>query len=193
MISMNFSTRPFYNERGVYCVIGILGVFGLIVMVATVGRAFTLFEENTGVATQVAELKRELASTVDEKLQFEQAVSAERLAEIEVAVTEANRLVGQRTFSWTTFFNVIDTTLPADVMLTVVRPRFREEVRLLELEVIGRSIDVVDEFITRLEGSPYFGDVLARQEELASEGMYRAQLEARVLAVGNDDGSGGGL
>ena len=190
---MNLSTRPFYNEWGFYCVIGVLGLLGLVVMVGTAGRAFALFEENTGVATEVAELKRELATTVNEKLQLEQAVSAERLAELEVAVTEANRLVGQRTFSWTTFFNVIDTTLPADVMLTVVRPRFREEVRLLELEVIGRNIDVVDEFIRRLEGSPNFSDVFARQEELASDGMYRAQLEARVIAVGNGDGSGGAL
>ena len=190
---MDLSTRPFYNERGVYCVIGIVGLLGLFVMAGTAGRVFVLFEENTKVATEVAELERVLAATINEKSQLEQAVSPDQLVQLEMAVTEATRLVGQRTFSWTAFFNVIDTTLPADVMLTVVRPRFREEVRLLELEVIGRNISVVDEFITRLEGSRHFSDVLARQEELASDGMYRAQLEARVLAPSNEDASGDGL
>jgi len=174
-------------------VIGIVGLLGLFVMAGTAGRVFVLFEENTKVATEVAELERVLAATINEKSQLEQAVSPDQLVQLEMAVTEATRLVGQRTFSWTAFFNVIDTTLPADVMLTVVRPRFREEVRLLELEVIGRNISVVDEFITRLEGSRHFSDVLARQEELASDGMYRAQLEARVLAPSNEDASGDGL
>ena len=41
---------------------------------------------------------------------------------------EANRLIDQRTFSWTEFFNHIEETLPPDVMLTSVRPIFNDGV-----------------------------------------------------------------
>jgi len=193
MISMNFSTRPFYNERGVYCVLGVLGILGVFIMVITVTRTAVLFEENMNIATEVAGLERELTTTIVEKSKREQSVSVDQIAELEVAMTEANRLVGQRTFSWTAFFNVIDTTLPPDVMLTVVRPRFHEEGRLLELEVVGRNVSVVDEFIVRLEGSGYFSDVLARQEELASDGMYRVQIQARVITGSSENETGDGL
>ena len=64
---MNLSTRPFYNERGVYCVIGIVGLLGLLVMAGTAGRVIVLFEENTKVATEVEELERVLAATMNEK------------------------------------------------------------------------------------------------------------------------------
>ena len=194
MTGMNLSTRPFYNERAVYCVLGFLGFLGVLVMLATVARVIVLFEENAEVATQVASLERELRITIVEKASLEQAVTADQLVDLEVAVTEANRLVEQRTFAWTTFFNVIDTTLPSDVMLTVVRPRFHEEGRLLELGVIGRNVNVVDEFVVRLEGSRHFSDVLARQEELASDGMYRAQIQARVtITDSSENETGDGL
>ena len=100
-----------------------------------------------------------------------------------VDAEEVNRLIEQRLFSWTAFFNVIERTLPANVMLTAVRPDAGEEGTSVDLAVVGRTVADIEEFIRRLEGTGVFADVLARQGELNDEGMYRAQLRGRLVPL----------
>ena len=51
---------------------------------------------------------------------------------------EANALIDQRTFSWTEFFNLIESTLPPDVMLSAVRPSFKDGITRVNMFVLGR-------------------------------------------------------
>jgi hypothetical protein len=72
------------------------------------------------------------------------------LETVTAAAREANDLIDRRTFSWTEFFNLIETTLPPDVMLTAVRPDFREGAVNLSMTVVGRSTADLD----RISGRP---------------------------------------
>src|SRR5262249_30232298 len=89
----------------------------------------------------------------------------------------------QRTFSWTEFFNQIEATIPPDVMLTSVRPSFKDGVTNVSMVVLGRRAADVDEFVEKLEGTGAFEDVLTANSELTDDGLQRATIHSQY--VGN--------
>jgi hypothetical protein len=99
------------------------------------------------------------------------------------AAEEANALIDQRTFSWTEFFNQIEATIPPDVMLTSVRPSFKDGVTSVSMVVLGRRAADVDEFVEKLEGTGAFENVLAANSELTDDGLQRATIHSEY--VGN--------
>ena len=110
-----------------------------------------------------------------------QQVGEGELARVVAATDEANWLIDQRVFSWTAFFNHIEETLPGGVMLTSVRPDADGEMISVAMGVVGQSVSAIDEFIAALEGTGAFVDVLAREEEVTDEGMYRTLLVGRYV------------
>ena len=114
-----------------------------------------------------------------EALRVGQRVGDGALAQVEAATNEANWLIDQRVFSWTAFFPPIEEPLPRGVMLTSVRPEADEGTISVAIGVIGRQVVDIDAFIRELEGTGAFEEVLAREEEVTDEGMYRTLLVGR--------------
>lgn len=178
---MNLATRPFYNERAVHLVLAALGLAIVAILALEVVR-FAALSRAFGELTLAAETAENEAVAVSTRTsRLEREMPGDATAALVVAAEEVNRLIEQRLFSWTAFFNVIERTLPAGVMLTAVRPDADEEGTSVDLAVIGRTVADIEEFIRRLEESGVFADVLARQGELNEEGMYRAQLRGRLV------------
>ena len=120
MLRGNLATRPFYNEGAVYMVLGIVAVAGLAVLGNGVGRVLDLSQRSTALASVAEETEQEEANLTARTMELQRGVSPQSLEEMEVAAREAKLLIEQRVFSWTEFFNRIETTLPPDVMLTEV-------------------------------------------------------------------------
>lgn len=178
---MNLATRPFYNERAVHLVLAALGLAIVAILALEVVR-FAALSRAFGELTLAAETAESEAAAVSTRTsRLEREVPGDVTAALVVAAEEVDRLIEQRLFSWTAFFNVIEQTLPAGVMLTAVRPDADEEGTSVDLAVIGRTVADIEEFIRRLEETGVFADVLARQGELNEEGMYRAQLRGRLV------------
>ena len=181
MIHVNLSTRPFYNERAVHLVLGVVGL--------AAGAAFVV-----GLL-QVAALSRERAVLVAAAERGESAVQAaaaagaglsrqileDDLVRLTEAAGEANALIERRVFSWTEFFNRIEQTLPAGVMLTSVRPDISAGDVTVAIGVLGRGVADIDAFIDRLEATGAFAGVLAREESATAGGGYRTLLVGRYL------------
>lgn len=180
---MNLATRPFYNERAVHLVLAALGLAIVAILALEVVR-FVALSRAHGELTLAAETAEDEAAAVSTRTaRLEREMPPDAAATVVVAAEEVNRLIEQRLFSWTAFFNVIEQTLPAGVMLTAVRPDADEEGTSVDLAVIGRTVADVEEFIRQLEETGVFADVLARQGELNEEGMYRAQLRGRLVRL----------
>ena len=47
MLRSNLATRPFYNDRAVYLVLGVVAVVGLVVLYVEAGRIIDLSRLNT--------------------------------------------------------------------------------------------------------------------------------------------------
>ncbi len=181
MLRSNLATRPFYNERAVYLVLGLVAVVGLVVLYVEAGRIIQLSQLNTERIRQAEDDEREGAALSVLAAQIQRSVSPEALDEVAAAAREANLLIDQRVFSWTDFFNRIETTLPPDVMMTEVRPDIEPGSIEVTMGVLGRSLGAINEFIGALEDSGAFTEVLNRSSEITEDGMYRAVLRGTYL------------
>ena len=189
MLRTNLSTRPFYNERTVHVVLGVAAIVVIAVTVFDVTRIVALSQRHTE-STLRAERDEAAARDVGSRTAgVRGALDGAELQGVEAAVREANSLIDQRTFSWTDLFNRLETTLPANVMMTSVRPEIADGVVLVGMVVIGRRVEDIDQFMEQLEATGAFADLLARQEEAIEDGMYRTALRGRYL--GGDSTSGG--
>lgn len=180
---MNLATRPFYNDRAVHLVLGVLGLAVVAVLAAGAVRLVELSRTQRALTLEADAAERETAAVSNRTARLEREMPGDALAALAAAAEEVNRLVERRLFSWTAFFNVIEQTLPAGVMLTAVRPDTDEEGTSVDLAVVGRTVADVEDFIRRLEESGVLADVLARQGERNDEGMYRAQLRGRLVRL----------
>jgi len=181
MLRSNLSTRPFYNERGVHWGLAVAGLLVAAVTVFNGRELVSLSGRNTALAAGIA---RDEAAARDLTTQAEavrRSLDRRELEAVTDAAREANDLIDQRTFSWTAFFNVIESTLPPDVMLTAVRPRIQQGLVSITMNVVGRQTEDLDTFMAALEETGAFADLLPRQEEIGDDGMHRAVLIGRYL------------
>ena len=186
---MNLATRPFYNERAVHLVVAALGLAIVAILALEVVRFAALSRAHRELTLAAGTAEGEAVAVSTRTARLEREMPRDARATVVAAAEEVNRLIEQRLFSWTAFFNVIEQTLPAGVMLTAVRPDADEEGTSVDLAVIGRTVADIEEFIRRLEETGVFADVLARQGELNEEGMYRVQLRGRLVRL--DETTGG--
>lgn len=185
----NLATRPFYNDRAVHLALAAVGLAVAAVFLAGGLRLVELSRTHRALTVRAEAAEREGAAVAAQAARHERAVPADAPETSNAAAEEVQRLIAARLFSWTAFFNVIERTLPAGVMLTAVRPEADEGGTSVDLAVVGRTVADVEEFIRRLEGSGHLRDVLARQGERGEEGTYRARLRGR-LAAGDETAAG---
>ena len=197
MLRTNLATRPFYNERLARVALGAVAVLALAVLVAGVVRLVDLARLDRELSTRRDRAVRAVGDLAGRVAEAQRGVTSRDLTALAEATREANTLITQRVFSWTDFFNRIETTLPPDVMVTEVRPEIEPGEVEVVMGVLGRSLDSISRFVTSLETSGAFVGVLNRQVELTDDGMYRALLRGRYLASapagdGADDGGRAG-
>ncbi len=191
MIHVNLSTRPFYNERVVHLVLGLVGLAAGALFVAGLLQAATLSRER-GVLVALAERDEGAAAAADAAAaDLRRQVRDEDLQRLVEAAGEANSLIERRVFSWTELFNRIEQTLPAGVMLTSVRPDIAAGDATVAIGVLGRGVADIDAFIDRLEATGTFAGMLAREESVTDAGTYRTLLVGRYLPAAIDASSAG--
>ena len=181
MLRTNLATRPFYNERVARAALGVAAAVGLAMLAAGVVRLVDLARLNGDLEARVDRAARETAELAAGAAEAQRTATPRDLGALAEATREANTLITQRVFSWTDFFNRIETTLPPDVMVTEVRPEIEPGTVDVAMGVRGRSLDAISRFVTSMETSGAFVGVLNRQVELTEDGMYRAVLRGRYL------------
>lgn len=195
MLRVNLASRPFYNERAVYVLLGLVAGVGVVVFAASLVLMANLSRRNGELEVRADAAIRAGADLNGQIAGMRQHVEPDGLDDLTTATQEANTLIDQRVFSWTDFFNRIEATLPSDVMLTEVRPDIVPGSIEVTMGVLGRRLEGISEFVVSLEASGAFDGVLNRQVELTADGMYSALLRGRynptaVVGAEGDDSSG---
>jgi hypothetical protein len=178
VLRANLSTRPFYNERAVHVLIGVAGVVVLGLTALNVFRVVTLSRQNTELSARVNNDRAESEQLSRMAADIRRRIDKDELQLVIGEATEANTLIDQRTFSWTAFFNRIESTLPPDVMLSSVRPTVKEGVTRVAMVVLGRRAEDVDEFMEKLEATGAFEEVVPSQQDRTDAGLYRVVVDS---------------
>jgi Tfp pilus assembly protein PilN len=178
VLRTNLSTRPFYNERGVHLLLAVAVALVVLLTAFNAIRVITLSRQNTELSSLINNDRNEAQRLTREAQKIRAGINQDELAATAAAADEANVLIDQRTFSWTEFFNRIEETLPQDVMLTAVQPSFSNDSTIIQMTVLARRSEDIDEFMEKLEGTGAFIDVLPSQEVPTDEGLHRVQLRS---------------
>ncbi|OFW09724.1 MAG: hypothetical protein A3H96_01280 [Acidobacteria bacterium RIFCSPLOWO2_02_FULL_67_36] len=178
MLRTNLSTRPFYNERLVHVLLAGAALVVLAITAFSVFRIVTLSRHNTELSRRMSREQSEAARYASEAVAIRRTIDRDELDAVAAAASEANSLIDQRTFSWTAFFNRIESTLPPDVMLTAVRPAVRDGETRVNMTVLGRRAEDIDEFMEKLEATGAFEEIVPAQQERTEEGLYRVLIES---------------
>jgi len=182
MLRTNLSTRPFYNERGVRAVllaatlvVAALTIFNVTQIVLLTRRQASLGHEASAADTRAAELRAHAAQT-------RAGVNAKQLDEISGAAREANTIIGQRLFSWTSLLSTFEKTLPDNVRITSLRPTVdRDGTITVTMTVNAQTVDDIEQFMANLEATKAFSDVYPLDDEPAEGGGVRASLEGKYV------------
>jgi Tfp pilus assembly protein PilN len=183
VLRTNLSTRPFYNERGVQVLLGVAALLVVLLTVFNALRIITLSRQNTELSSLVNRDRQEAARLTREAQRIRAGIDVDELQATADAAAVANALIEQRTFSWTEFFNHIEETLPADVMLTAVQPSFANGITTVQMTVLGKRTEDIDEFMEKLEATGAFEDVLPAQEDPLDDGMHRMLLRSVYIGT----------
>lgn len=178
MLRVNLATRPFYNERGVHLALAALALTLAAVSVYDVRTFLALSAREAEVRERVQRTEAQAARARTEATRLRSTLGQEELEAVLAAAREANRLIEQRTFSWTALLNHLEETLPADVMLTAVRPSPDDGAVVVTLAVVGRTVGAIGEFMDRLEATGAFTGVLSRDERVREDGGFEATVVA---------------
>lgn len=181
MLRTNLATRPFYNERLVFWVLGLGFVLVTLFTIFNLTSFFELSGRQRALADAASRDEQRARELSARAAEVRRRIDPKVLERVTTQATEASAIIDARAFSWTALFNDIERTLPADVMLTSVAPKVAREGALIQFVVVGRSVEAVDTFIERLEETGRFSSVFASAEEVTDEGHYRTTLTATYL------------
>ncbi|MDP1572294.1 MAG: hypothetical protein Q8L86_20025 [Vicinamibacterales bacterium] len=178
MLRTNLSTRPFYNQRAVRAVLTAVAVAALGLTAFNATRIVTLTSAQRALAAEATMAESRARELRAESQRLRAAVDQADIQIVQMAASEANRLIDRRAFSWTALFNHFEATLPADVRIASVTPTIDTEGRLMiAVSVISRGIKDLDAFIRSLEATGAFRAVLTRQEEALPDGTLRSLVQ----------------
>ena len=126
MLRTNLSTRPFYNERAVHVAAGVVAALAMAIAAWQVVRIVRFSHQKTELNAAITRDRADSQKNAREAAQIRSKLDQKEVALVAAAAAEANDLIEQRTFSWTQLFNELQSTLPYDVMLTSIRPEFKD-------------------------------------------------------------------
>ncbi len=190
---INLSTRPFYNERAVNAALGVAIALVVGVSLFNLWQVFVLSGRNAQLQGRIAQAEARTRDLRGQATRLRASINARELDATVAAAREANGLIDRRVFSWTEVLNQFETTLPASVRISSIRPRVeRDGTMVVTVVVLARTVEAVDEFIENLEEHGAFSVVLSREEFVNEQGLIQASLEGQYGPSGGGERGGPG-
>ena len=181
MLKSNLSTRPFYNDRLVSLGILLVVVLTLALAAFNVTEIMSLTRERAVYAQQIEHDQSEAARYRAAAAAIQKSIDQKRLTALVASTREANRLIDQRTFSWTAFFDGVEKTLPLDARLVAVAPRVEKGAINIVMIVVFKSVGDIEAFTRALEDSGMFYDIGPREQTLNDDGTLTSRIQGGYL------------
>ncbi len=189
---INLSRRPFVNERPVRRISLLLWIAGGALALANAIVYTQYFSGDSFTRDQQIELRRAIELEEERIADLRKALDRLELARQNEKAQFFNQLIKQRTFSWSRLFDDLAATLPEDVRLAGLAPRFAagetsrrrrrvgpaaDEV-LLQIQGAAKSGEALLELVDALFAAPAF-----RRPDLSQEAVEEGQLSNFDLTV----------
>ena len=182
-LDLNLSTRPFAAHRLFNIALAIV-LAALLILSGWQAIGFVRFSRLArGLQTPEIDARVEAEAlgkrVADVESRLDRPEATAKLNEIGFL----NHLITQKNLSWTRLFADLEDMVPNNVHLVSLRPDIGVNgVITLQIELQGRSIGDVSEFIHRLEKSPVFQSITVSNEQKL-ESLEVTDIDIRLTAV----------
>ncbi len=182
---LDFARRPFLDERPVWASVALALIAGSGLLASNLRMVSTFRRDGAQVRAQIEDLRERSRKAVRDTGDARAALQSYKLSTLAVESQGLLNLVAERRFSWTGFLARLEKTLPADVRLTRLMPRFDDPTEIgLEIGLVGRSPESVVKTIAALSSDPAFRGVELRTEAGPEHGLpegYSFELSVRYI------------
>ena len=163
---LNLSTRPFPAYRLVNFALAVLLALLLVVSVWQ-AMGFVRFSKlATVIRTAEVESRIEAESLGSRVAEMESRLDRPEAAAKLNEIGFLNRLIARKNFSWTRLLADLETLVPNNVHLVNLAPEIGNNGEItLQIDLQGRSIADISEFIHRMEKSPVFRNITVSTEQ----------------------------
>lgn len=162
---LNLSTRPFPAYRivnlamlAVLIVLVLISVWQAYGFVQFSSLAGSIRDEEQNVRVEAESLAKHVTELEG---RLDRPEAAAKLSEIAFL----NSLIGRRELSWTKMFATLEQIVPETVHLVSLKPEFGDGLVKLRIQIQGRSITDVSNFVKALEQSPVFDKIEVSVEQ----------------------------
>jgi len=181
----NFARRPFRDERPVLIAIGVMAILGLVFFAANLQLYLGFSRHVEGTRKEIArlDLRRDAASRASD--QSRRAVEGYRLSTLAEEASGLQTIVRERRFSWLALLGRLEKTLPSDIRLSRLQPRFDSADSIsVDMAMLGRNPESIVKTIGALSKDKAFRDVELQSESSPEAGVpegYTFTLRMRYV------------
>jgi len=163
--AFDFSRRPFRDERPLILGAAISFVLAAVLAFANVRQYADFHRKIEGTARQVESLQSRRDRAVRDAAASRAALDQYRTSNLAQQSGALLRLIAERRFSWTALLARLERTLPADVRVSRLSPKFSEKGEMsIDCAFIGKGGDAVVRTITAFARDPLFEAIDLRGE-----------------------------
>ncbi len=181
----NFARRPFRNERPVLTAITVMAALALLFFAANAQLYLRFSRQVEGTRREIAGLERRRDTAVKASQESRRAVEGYRLSKLAEEASGLQTIVQERRFSWLVLLARLEKTLPPDVRLSRLVPRFdSSESVAVDLAILGRNAESIVRTVAALSKDPAFHDVVLESEASPETGVpegYTFQMRMRYV------------
>jgi len=197
--SLNLARRPFINTRPVTRVSIVLWILGLLLLLGNISLFWSYLSGSAEKREELARLEQDVQRQRETVSQLEQRLASLNLEEQNSQVQFLNRMIAERTFSWSLLFDRLAEVLPDDVRLTRLAPQRKnkkaagsrevetpvpgdDRVRLV-IEGFSRSDDAHYRFVDNLFSHPAFAKDADISRESRDEERNLVEFNVQVTYI----------
>ncbi|HKA35713.1 MAG TPA: hypothetical protein VKH43_02785 [Thermoanaerobaculia bacterium] len=180
---LDFARRPFRDERPVFLVVGLALAAALVFLAQNVLLYRDFHREIEGTGRQIEFLEQRRARASKEAEESRTALNNYKVSALAQESRGLLRIVGERRFSWTGLLTRLERTLPSDVRVTRLQPRFEETGdTTLSIGLLGKDGDSVVRTIAAFAKDPAFESMALHTESSPEKGVPEGHsFEVTVL------------
>jgi Tfp pilus assembly protein PilN len=169
---LDFARRPFRDERPVFLVAALAFAAAAFLLAANVQQYRDFNRESGGTGRQIEFLEGRLQKATREAEQSRAALNSFKVSSLAQESRGLLRIVAERRLSWTALLTRLERTLPPEVRVTRLTPKFDETGEAtLAIGLIGKDDGSVVRTIAAFARDPAFESVALHSESTPEKGV----------------------
>ncbi len=176
-IEINLASYDFRQVRRIRMFLSLLSIL-LVVLGSFQVWDYLSYEKEREYLRQSLAKVQESQNTLENELRT-RGLSATNagLTAFREKINSLNQFIVQRSFSWTLLLNELESSVPKNISIKRIKPRFPSG--MIAVDGQGLGLKDLTQLMVRLENSPVFEEVFLKKQYINREGFVEFILEFR--------------